>query len=178
MTRSFEIRDSETLFEAAKALEEAIEGDESDTSVGDDASEIVFTGRPESIPVEATPVQSNPVPPVDKPALPTHGASGADVQIYIISVWRHDYGACLYDAQSVASKWRHGRGSMFRDTKPADFERIFGETDGKVLFKSMTEDKKEEQRNKDQQALGAWKKGGGPLIYKCKNTELATDLLI
>ncbi len=85
MTRSFEIRDSETLFEAAKALEEAIEGDESDTSVGDDASEIVFTGRPESIPVEATPVQSNPVPPVDKPALPTHGASGADVQIYIIS---------------------------------------------------------------------------------------------
>lgn len=179
MTRSFEIPDSELPFEAGKALEEAIEGSESDTSVGANASEVELTVRPGPIP--AGPIcrlTPNPTSRVEKPFLPAADTSMEAVRRYILYALMHDYGYSEDAAQSVANSWRHGRGAVFRDITLDNLKHIFQEADGRCLHKVMTLDTEEEQRRQEQRAIDTWNQNSDrPIAYICGSVGPVAEFL-
>lgn len=178
MTGSFEIHESELLFEAGKALEEAIEGGESDTSVGTNASEIELAVRRGPIP--AGPIcglTPNPTRQVEKPFLPAVDASMEAVRRYILYALMHDYGYSEEGAQSVANRWRHGRGAVFRGITLENLEHIFQEADGRCLHKVMTLDAEEEQRRQEQKAVDTWNHGDRQIGYTGRIVELVAEFL-
>ena len=100
------------------------------------------------------------------PTLPLPHASVNEVRDYIRGLLVVKYDVTPEKADSLAVKWKLGRGWNLRELTAAQFEEQFGNDLGPYLHRAVQEEKKAEVLAKTEKTLATWNSSTWPRFFQ------------